>query len=59
MPSKNSEYGLLGHTSLNFLTLSFFNTFTYTFSHLYKATYNWGIHEVIHLKEVNRQRKCS
>ncbi len=26
---------------------------------LSKATYNWGIHEVIHLKEANRQRKCS
>ncbi len=26
---------------------------------LSKATYNWGIHKAIHLKEANRQRKCS
>ncbi len=26
---------------------------------LSKATYNWGIHKVIHLEEAIRQRKCS
>ncbi len=48
--SAQSIYAGLGHTL--HLHLVILQTL------LSKATYNWGIHKVIHLEEAHRQRKC-
>ncbi len=50
--SAQSIYAGLGHTLHLHLHLVILQTL------LSKATYNWGIHKVIHLEEANRQRKC-